>query len=76
MNSSELNIKTLSPNDIRWNSFVEKFSKTELINLLRDEKLNSDNDKEFILLKEKISFLKTIISQAQTNLNLIRILDA
>ena len=76
MNNSQLNLKTLSPKDVRWKPFLEKFSKNEIIDLLYEEKLKSGKNAEIILLKEKIRLLEQIIAQAQSKLNLIRLTNA
>ena len=76
MNNSDLNIKTLSPNDIRWKPFLEKFSKNEIINQLRDEKLKAENNTENNYLKERIRLLELIIKEAKSKLNLIRLSNA
>ena len=76
MNNADLNIKTLSPNDIRWKPFLEKFSKNEIINYLRDEKLKAENNSENIYLREKIRLLELIIEEAKSKLNLIRLSNA
>ena len=76
MNNTDLNIKTLSPNDIRWKPFLEKFSKNEIINHLREEKLKTENNSEINLLKEKVQLLELIIEEAKSKLNLIRLSNA
>ena len=76
MNNADLNIRTLSPNDIRWKPFLEKFSKNEIINYLRDEKLKAENNSENIYLREKIRLLELIIEEAKSKLNLIRLSNA
>ena len=76
MNNADLNIKTLSPNDIRWKPFLEKFSKNEIINQLRDEKLKAENNTENNYLKERIRLLELIIKEAKSKLNLIRLSNA
>ena len=76
MNNADLNIKTLSPNDVRWKPFLEKFSKNEIINHLREEKLKSEDNREILHLKEKIRLLELIIEEAKSKLNLIRLSNA
>ena len=76
MNNAELNINTLSAKDIRWKPFLEKFSKNEIINHLREEKLKAENNTENICLKEKIRLLELIIEEAKSKLNLIRLSNA
>ena len=76
MNNADLNIKTLSPNDVRWKPFLEKFSKNEIINHLREEKLKAENNSEINLLKDKIRLLELIIEEAKSKLNLVRFSNA
>ena len=76
MNNADLNIKTLSPNDVRWKPFLEKFSKNEIINHLREEKLKAEDNREIIHLKEKVRLLELIIEEAKSKLNLIRLSNA
>lgn len=66
--SSPRSTKTLSPKDVRWNPFLEKFSKNEIIDLLYKAKLKPADNVGIILLKEKTPLLQQIIAHTVSNL--------